>query len=454
MRQGRDAWILGVLLIFFILVTAWFTQQGFQNQQREQPTTYSIGKGGIKALYQLLARVGVQVRRQEQPLTKIPADTGLLVMSEPFARPITTEEQIALRDWVEGGGTLLLVLSGAWSPLRPTMGVKLPGIKVLSSNLRDATQVTPETDGNRPRAYLKDVQQLRINSGTRLFFDDGKIDDKNKKGDAKKSPKRSSGEAESEEDEEDMPAPEDVETLVQDALGACVMVITRGEGQEILVSDGLSADNGSIAGANNAIFYVNAAQAQTKGSRPVVLFDEYHQGFGYEVATGKSLWQMVGASTRAAFWYLLAAFALLLYNLNRRFGTALRMDGPTSRPSTEYIASMAGFYRRARAGDIALETIYHNFVRDLAIRVDAPPESSPQRIAELAGKRLGWNAEDLRALRTLMERCEAIQRTGEATANQPRAAASVQETELLRLAQQIQDYRRKAELVRLSYSAR
>jgi hypothetical protein len=87
-------------------------------------------------------------------------------------------------------------------------------------------------------------------------------------------------------------------------------------------------------------------------------------------------------------------------------------------------------------------------MRDLAVRVDAPPDAIPERIAEISALRYGWNAAELRGL---LARCETILAGAQASPSAaPRLKPILQDSELLRLAQQIQDYRRKADLVRLS----
>jgi hypothetical protein len=96
---------------------------------------------------------------------------------------------------------------------------------------------------------------------------------------------------------------------------------------------------------------------------------------------------------------------------------------------------MAGLLRRAEAADIAVEQVYRAFLRDLMRWTDAPPEADYARVAELAGRRFQLPVEPLREL---MARGEEVAR-GE----------RVKENEMLKLVQQIQDYRRRVELVRV-----
>jgi hypothetical protein len=407
--MGREAWILGVLLLVFVTATTLYTQRGFETEQRQQPSTYSTSSKGTRALFDLLQRQGVRVQRGERPLTELTEEVGLLVIVEPLARAIDGTETAALQEWLNGGGTLLLVVSGSW-PLRSAFGV---GFEEMSVRPTDAPPSDVRTvPGESP--FLQDVASLRVVTPTRLAPTPGK------KG---------------------------VTRLAHNADGALALTWKEKEGRVVAVSDGVSLDNRSIASADNAVFYVNVAQEAARGDRPIVLFDEYHQGYGEETGTQKSLWQAIGTPGRALFFYLLAAFLLVVYNANRRFGAPLTVELPSSRPSTEYITSMALLYRRAGAGEIALETIYKDFVRDLASKVDAPPEADSQRLAELAERRFGISAG---GLRDLLVRCEQAVTAGEAGESVSRSGKRLPDAELLRLARQIQDYRRKAGLVRLS----
>lgn len=415
MRAGKEWWVLGALLGLFVVATAVLTQRGEQNLRREQPTTYSTGRGGTKALFDLLSKQGFDVDRFERPYTKLPPNGGLLIMFEPWARDVAEGEQDALWKWVEGGGSFLFVVSKKGIG----QGVGLASIALDVKTDRPAD--IPVDPASSP--LLADVRAIHVEGDIRLDNRD----------------------------------PKKQKTLAADSEGAYAITFPRRKGTVTVVTEGLAAGNAQLVKADNAVFFVNVARAAARPNRNDVLFDEYHQGFGYESAGGGSLWQAMGAPLRTAFWYLAAVSLILIYSLNRRFGAPILIEGPPSRPSTEYIASMAGFYRRAQAADIPFETIYHTFVRDLAARVDAPPDLSTDTLADLAARRYGWPADSLRAL---LNRANAVInqpataigpafRPGSEAKPLTRKLARAHETEVFHLAQQIQDYRRKAELVRL-----
>src|SRR5262249_2313896 len=105
------------------------------------------------------------------------------------------------------------------------------------------------------------------------------------------------------------------------------------------------------------------------------------------------------------------------------------------RPSTEYISSMAAVYRKAGAGDIAVDTIYSGFLRDFARTTDTQLNPGPDVMAEIGHRRFGWDRAPFHAL---LSRCQAI-------ANGER----ITDPEMLKLAAQLEDYRRKADFARL-----
>lgn len=396
MRRGREAWILGALVLVFVAAATYYGRLGFEEQRTQQPTTYSIDPDGLKVYYQLLERQGIQVRRFERPLNRLPDDAGVLVMAEPQQRKVAPDEDAALWSWVKKGGTLLLIVSGG---VRNEEGrpLDLQGLTVQTKKALPA-DLPPNPEADYPLS--RDVHRVHVEGAARL----------------------------TDPNEEGTP-------LVQDSEGIYVATWSYDKGGTVVVAtDGVMPSNRQIATADNAVLFVNIAQQRAK-NRPVVLFDEYHQGFVAEEGGGRSLWAAVGAPARAALWYLLVVFLLVIYNANRRFGSPIALHPPEARPSTEYIEGMAGLFRRARAPELALEMIYHAFRHDLAARIDSAPDAPPETVAEAGARRFGWPAD---SVRTLLARCDEIAE-----------GAKASEAEVLRLATEIQDYRRKAALVRI-----
>jgi hypothetical protein len=394
LRIGREAWILGALLLLFVLFSAFYTERGIQEEEKGRPTTYSFGPNGLAALYRVLQKQGLATRQYRRELGSLPSDAALVVIAEPVARQVSMAESDAVRKWVEGGGALLFLVSDNAFSVGPSE-------EMLSSHMRiDLAQSRPLDLTVDPASsrYLRDIHSIHVDGTLRL----------SPRGGAK--------------------------SLLRDDDGSYAVTWKKGKGTVIAAMSSLGADNAHLQRADNALLFVNIAETHTSGHRKAVLFDEYHQGYG-EVVEGRSLWDALGTPARAVFWYFAGVFLILVYNLNRRFGPAKRLVLPSYRPSTEYIMSMARLFRKAGAGDIAIETIYKAFSRDLAQRLDAEPDSGPDQLTEIAHRRFGW---ETGPFRDLIARCEAIVN-----------GRRINEAEMLRLAKQIEDYRRKADLVRL-----
>ncbi|MCP3103410.1 DUF4350 domain-containing protein [Myxococcus sp. K15C18031901] len=71
------------------------------------PTVENTGPQGARALYLFLREGGRPVATSLAPLDALPKDTRTLVIAAPEGRPITKDEVLALRSFVEVGGTLV-----------------------------------------------------------------------------------------------------------------------------------------------------------------------------------------------------------------------------------------------------------------------------------------------------------------------------------------------------------
>src|SRR5437016_6197026 len=109
---------------------AYDAREGFEAERQKQPTSYSTGPTGLAAMYRLYSRLGdgrFKAVQFQRPITHLPADAALLVVSHPFRRNPSPEEKASLRKWISGGGALLLLLdeSAALTPLGDLLEDKL-----------------------------------------------------------------------------------------------------------------------------------------------------------------------------------------------------------------------------------------------------------------------------------------------------------------------------------------
>ncbi len=369
-RISGEAWGLLALFLLFLGFAAYYEHMGQQTAQPDEPSSFNAKPKGVKALYLLLEKY-YRVGTLETTWNSLDAGDRLLIIVEPLdkERPITKSEIAALRKWVEQGGAVLYLVT---SPARPLdLEDTIFGDVAIVEGKATGEQVPPV---NRHSPFTSDVEKIAVNSPVRLKPD----------------------------------ASAHYETLFRDRQGALALHKKLGRGDLILVANSAAANNASVRQADNALFLVDVAAATVEASDGRILFDEYHHGKGFASRPTDSeggLWSSLPVPLRLAIWHLLGLGALLIYNGNRRLGRPRTLPTPAYRPSTDYLGSMARLFRRAGAADIALLTLYRQFVRDLAHALDRPPEARPQELAQRAAQRCGVDDE---ALSEWMARCEEI----------------------------------------------
>jgi len=402
-RRGTKE--IGGLLVLFVLLIAvatFYEQVGQERVASNAPTTANTQADGVRALYLLYQREGIATEPLKASWTNLGVNDGLLVFVEPTDndRPIGGEDIKVLDQWIRAGGTLLDLVSDppVEQPLQPSNTV---------SGDAGATAGAPEVhevqiDSASGSQLVSGVANLSVRSLVRITL-------------AKDAPYR---------------------VIARDAGGPIAVEKPMGKGRVILVADRFAATNAGLAQADNAVFLVNIARKTAADSGKAVRFDEYHHGMGFaeRVALDKhGIWDSAPLAWRLAILHLAALGLLLLYNGNRRFGPALVNLPVRLRASTDYVNSMARLYRRAGAADIAVETLYTRFLRDLKRALDVPTDAGITYIARLAQQKFGAGAEGLQQLLIQGEGVVAGQR--------------VTEQYMLHLAKQIEHYRRVCQLV-------
>jgi len=397
-RGAREVGGLLVLFVLLIAIAAFYEQVGQERVASNAPTTTNAQAEGVRALYLLFEREDVRTDPLKSPWTELGNRDGLLVFVEPPAsdRPLERGDLAVLEKWIRAGGTLLDLVADPpiEQPLDPSNTIS--GDCGATAGPEDLHEVAVNASARSP--LLGGVQSLSIRSKQRLTL-------------AKDAP---------------------YTVLARDPDGVVAVEKPLGNGHIIIVANRYGATNAGLAQADNAVFLVNIARAAAGSSGRVVRFDEYHHGVGFAEKTAAAsggLW----SSTPLAFLQLLAAGLLLLYNGNRRFGPARVIRPPSLRASTDYVNSMARLYRRAGAADIAAETLYSRFLRDLKRALDVPADTGIAQITRMAQQKYGPAAG---GLQDLLLRGEAVA-----------AGQRLTEADMLNLAQQIEQYRRVCQLV-------
>ena len=387
MKTSRDLWVLLTLILLFVIGSVFIVQTtAGQNQERLFPrrTTYSAGPGGTKAAFLLLNRLGFRTMRWTKRLDKPPINAKVILIVDALPMLMfSNRENLALDEWAAAGGALISY-NGYPRPM--------PGQEDL-----DATYVPTAPSRVEPsnrNGYFKGVKSLTVASNVRRSKEKVSV--------------------------------ANYDVALKDDKGVIVASRKRGKGAMIAVSDPDLVSNVGIGKADNAVFFVNlVASRARKGD--LVVFDEYHQGYGSD----RTLARIIGKCGRAAVIQLLLVLLIGLYSYGRRFGEVRPAERPVRRVGFEYVEAMARFYQRAAARTAALETLCGALRRDMAAALGLPDETRLDVIIRAASN--AW-AIDQNALTDLLLRCDRV----------IHSVSGMSDGELIRLAAEIQKFRKEA----------
>jgi hypothetical protein len=292
-------------------------------------SSYDSGPNGYRALYDVLERAGVSVRRLRHSLTTFDSK-GTLVVSDnsndPSPIAFDRADRSALQRFVTRGGRLVVVTNtfDGSRDLVPRVGQTKPsvvGIAFASSALRAQTGVRT-VDTPATAAFGASPHRTAL-----LFTADGK---------------------------------------------RVAIAYPLGKGTVIASTSPASFGNANLLHRDNVRF----AYAVLAGHGPVTFY-EYAHGYNDDV----SFWQAVPRPVRLAVILTAAIVVIGLIGANVPFAPPVPLDAPDERTTTAYVRAMAALMRRARARGDAMSALMRSVRRG---------PSSPQRAA-IAGEveRLG-----------------------------------------------------------------
>lgn len=391
MRPNRD--ILAVCLLLLIFVVAGAVLSGHDTgpsrlvgrEAAPDPSVFNDRASGTKGLFEWVGALGDRAVVWRQSWSELgQSRASLLVVADPRAQAavstltggeahvdhsiLTASDASALLAWLRAGHTAVLMSSRLPTGLvaghkagGPTFGDALD--LTIDSALRSQRV---EYSPLQPVPQTRGVVSLHSEAGSRLRR-----------------------------------AAPDALALFGDADGPLVLSVPVGRGRLIAIADAQFASNRNLPRAENAVFLARVlAQAVPPGG--TVLFDEYHHG-DIALESGTTLWIALGRPAQLAFVQALLALLLVMGVVTVRFGQPVPLGRGQSRTSVEYVASLAGLYRRAKASPAALETLYRQFLRDLSARLALAPNVSLEQLSEVAAR---YGGVDKEALRRLLATCE------------------------------------------------
>lgn len=407
---GRDFTLITCLLIVFLIV-AYYSEQASQTfVEQKAASTLNAHPLGAKALYVLFETVPYKVNRLQTSWLSLGSQDALIVVVEKLAddRQPTLKEITALRTWTQNGGTVLYFVDLPARALDPKNTLAGDAAIIDANDTPDKIAPTATLS-----PYTQQVGSISISSKVRL----------------KPSPTSH------------------YETLFADKYGAIVIHKPLGRGHVLLVANTHMVRNGGSNEADNVVFLTNVAHVALSGRQNkesmdskdykegIIQFDEYHHGVGFDnsISTQQTIISTLALPLKRAAWPCIALLLILVYNANRRFGIALPLTSIPYRPSTDYVLSMARWYQRARASDIALQTIYNGFLRSLSSALGVAPETPISEIMEHTAQCYPHEAQEISAI---VHHCEQL-----------KAGTPLPDAELLAIVRQLEQLTRRIQLV-------
>nr|CAA9282084.1 hypothetical protein AVDCRST_MAG63-3692 [uncultured Armatimonadetes bacterium] len=387
-RPSTDVLVLCGLLLLFAFLSLRMAAPGAQlpdDKDRPRRSVSSARPGGWKALYLLLQRQGVPVEKIERSPREWPGDLRVLVIGDAYGGARWTQKEVDQALAWAGKGRTLVLLAGRSSALLDRIGLRVGDTAAADKTLFPL----------QPAPFLGGVDGVLVPGKGRW-----------------------------------QKLPAGAVSLFADERPA-VAFLRRGGGTILAVADAGIADNRHITEADNARFLL-AALRSLAGDGGRVGFDEYHQGF--QEADG--FFDAIGRPGQLVVWQIVALALLLAYSASRRFGLPRPLPAPP-RVSSEYVASLADLYRRARAADAALEGVYLRFWRDLCRAVTLPYDADTDEVVRRAARSVhGIGGAETRALeerlRRVVNECEAKIESGK-----------VRDADLLPLARELEALRKE-----------
>jgi hypothetical protein len=317
-RLSRDSWLaIGLFLLLLLITIIAAIQQTKEEEEAPPLSSFSSAPNGARALRLWLENLDYSVSDKIFSTFRLPEDTGLALMLEPFVG-ITLDEWQEIDAWVEEGGTLVLAGDGFGTVL---------AARHYQFNL----------------AYL-DPPTTSVTAQTPLLVS------------PPASPANAHPRAYLETDRNDFVTHLAVE-------GQPVLVsFEREAGRVILSAAAYPFSNAGLKEDGNPALVLNLIS--TSNQPAVIWFDEWHHGLraGHTEIVGPGNWLRYTPTGRSLLYTAAVIFVALLLR-GRRFGRPVPLAKDTARRAPlEYITAIANLGRRAGHRSAVLRQ-YHQWLK-------------------------------------------------------------------------------------------
>lgn len=340
LSRGDQRLLVGAVLVALSMATATIVFAPAAKQRGYgPPTTYSSGPGGALAAYLTLQELHYPVQRWLQSptaLAQIDPARSILVLAEPADAPVRPEQHAVL-EFVRHGGRVLFC-GYAIKLFFPSASVGM--------NVPQADEFSPDL----PSGFTRGAWRIQMNAGSAW---------KNLK-------------------------PNQISLYGNEKPVAVLWKL--GEGEILWWAAATPLTNSGLNKQDNLVLFLNAMSASASQPQRQILWDEYfHDGRG-------SLWSYIARTP--VKWGVLQCILLaaaILFTYSRRWGPVLTPRGETRLSPLEFVDTLGGVYRNAKATAVAVGVPYRHLRLALARALALPVNTPDETLAQAASQRIGWD---------------------------------------------------------------
>lgn len=336
--SGDRHLLIGAGIAMIVLFGLTFALAPAPSQQSiGYPSSYSSEWAGAKAAFLLLNNLGYKAEHWERSPEELPAEPQgtVLVLAEPFEQA-SSEERMAIRRFVSGGGRVLALGGAAASFVPDASAVQVPDWN-LQSKIYSALSPSPLT---------RDAPEIAMVAP------------------------------------DDWTAHKASQLAVYGTTDKPVVVSYHiGRGEVIWWASASPLTNGLIREKGNLALFLNAAGPTS--SR--ILWDEYFHGARGSLASYFAETPLPWAGLQIGI-----AFLAALFTFSRRAGP-VRVPAVESRLSPlEFVETLGDLYQSAHASPAAVGVAYQRFRTSLSRKLGVPTKAKLPELVRAAAGRFGW----------------------------------------------------------------